>query len=253
MNTKSSRFLLLVGVASLIVAVVAVVHTSYQPKVTHASSTQQNANFGNWHYQYRVLHETDGSATVMVRYPKASAADVQLAAQAMNAEADLLAGSTKAFPAELVFTHPLSVQEFLDFVAATGIQPTESIVRGIDADGTRSTLGIPPVWKDGKFGQLDSSLPAFDTDALQRLQSGQSGQGRTILGVVTTTVTLNATTYQKVRGDVRVYAVGTLADMIAAELHHSSPTLDLSRVTIQPSNLYWAMEDTGIAPPAVKP
>jgi len=205
---------------------------------------------GNWHFHYTIPGaDATGDYSIGVDYPRAAAAEVRAAATAMNQYAEQTARADQPFQATIVFARPLSTEEFAQFVAATGIAPTGSIVRAFQPDGTRVTMGVPPVWAtDGQghrlIGQAAPGQSAFDAAAFERLRGGHP-ENR-VAGVVSTDVTLDAGTYGRIKGRPEVFALDTLQDIVSKDVQRQHPGTRAAKVHVQSSRLYWALEDVGL-------
>lgn len=215
-----------------------------------AKAPRVDAELNGWSYQYSVpTADADGDYGIVVKYPKGSASDVRAAAAAMNGYASQLAQADVTFQATIVFGRPLDAEEFGDFVATTGLAPTGSIIRARQPDGQRVTLGVPPVWSEDdrgrrRFGQPRVGQPALDLGALERLR--QRRPENAILGVVSTTATVDAAILRRLQADQRVFAVDILEHVITGTVRSQFPQVAPAKINVQSSQLYWAMEDMGL-------
>lgn len=217
-----------------------------------ANAPQVDGTLGTWHFRYTDSNpESDGTRIIYdVDYPRGTGAEVRAAAAAMNAGAAQLALGNVPFGATLVFARPLSTEEFGQFVAATGIAPRGSVVRAVQPDGVRVTLGVPPVWsKDAQgimlVGQVAPGQVPFEQASLDGMQKNHP-QDR-VLGIVSTDVTLDAATYAKVQGAPQVFAVDVLQEVVRKAIQGRHPDTPAAKISVRQSQLYWSMEDTGLA------
>ncbi len=231
------------------IAVVLLVALRVAPAAT--ISTRLDGTLGTWHFQYiDRAPEPDGARIIYdVDYPRGTDVAVRAAAAAMNAGAAQLALGNAPFGATLVFARPLSTAEFGRFVAATGIAPRGSVVRAVQPDGVRVTMGVPPVWRrDAQgimlIGQTAPGQVPFDQAGLDDMQRNHP-QDR-VLGIVSTDVTLDAATYAKVQGSPQVFAVDVLQEVVLRAIQQRHPGVPAAKISVRQSQLYWSMEDTGL-------
>ncbi len=224
------------------------------PRVAPAAtiSTRLDGTLGTWHFQYIDRPpEPDGARIIYdVDYPHGTSTAVRAAAAAMNAGAAQLALGTAPFGATIVFARPLSAEEFGQFVAATGIAPRGSVVRAVQPDGVRVTMGVPPVWsRDAQglmlVGQVAPGQVPFDQAGLDNMQRNHP-QNR-VLGIVSTDVTLDAATYARVQGAPQVFAVDVLQEVVLRAIQGRHSDTPAAKISVRQSQLYWSMEDTGLA------
>ena len=209
---------------------------------------QGRATLGDWQFEYTVAAPEGGNRSVLYEYPRNTAADVEAAAAALNLRATHLAQSGKPFQVTVVFRRPIPIEEFMTFARTTAIMPTGSLVRTHDG-----IMGVPPEFaSDGRgrslIGQPKPGGKPIDTDGLARWTGGHHGS---IIGVISTDTILDATTYEKVRRDPRVYALDVMRQVLTDEIQRRHPGMWGSKLQIRSSLLYGSMEETHIAP-AVK-
>ncbi len=215
-----------------------------------ANPTRLDGTLGTWHFQYFDRSpEPDGARIIDVDYPRGTDAEVRAAAAAMNARAVQLALGNTPFQATIVFAQPLSTAEFGQFVAATGIAPRGSVVRAVQPEGVRVTMGVPPVWgRDAQglllVGQTAPGQVPFNQVTLDNMQQ-KHPQDR-VLGIVSTDVTLDAATYAKVRGSSSVFAVDVLQGVVLKAIQARHSGVPAAKINVRQSRLYWAMEDVGL-------
>ncbi len=216
-----------------------------------ADTPQVEASLGTWSFRHgNPLPESDGSFVVNVDYAKGSAAEVRAAAAAMNVYAEQLALGGTPFRATLVFTMPLTVDEFTQFAAKTGIAPLGSIVRLVQPDGIRVTMSVPPVWSKDEQGRprLGQAVPGqvpFDGAALANMRSRHPDDR--LLGVISVDIVLDTPTFQRVRGTPEVFAVDILQEVVTKQVQQRHRNTATQEIHVRQSQLYWAMEDTGLA------
>lgn len=244
---RAARLLLLIAFAVALAGWPAI--RSAHP--AEAALVQVPVALGDWQFTYDLPPaDADGDYLVVVHYPQNSAAAIRQAAAAMNRHAATLALEQQSIRATIVFTTPLSPAEFRSFVAATGLAPTGSIVRAVQPDGLRVTMGVPPVWSSTAggqraIGQARIGQDPLDEATLNRLQSRHPEN--TLLGVVSTDVLLDNAAFARVRNAPQVFALDILAEVITRQVQAQHRGLDASKIHVQGSQLYWLMEDTGIA------
>ncbi len=217
-----------------------------------ATLAQVPVALDNWQFTYDMPQaDAAGDYLVIVHYPHDSAAAVQQAAEAMNRHAVALTRDGQQVHVTLVFKKPLSPAEFRRFVQVSGVTPTTSTVRAVQPDGLRVTMGVPPVWLGNAAGQrsIGQTYPGqdpLDEETLSRLQSRHPTN--VVLGVISTEVVLDSAALSRVQNAPEVSAVDLLSEVITRQVQAQHRGTEASKIHVQGSQLYWFMEDTGIAP-----
>lgn len=244
------------GVGALaLVSAIAVVALLQQGAAV-ADGPWTDASLGTWKFRHSLPAADDtGHYIVDVDYPMKSATDVRAAGEAMNQQAKAALSSRGTVNATIVFRRPLSVAEFTQFAKSNGIAPTGSVVRAIQSDGQRVTIGAPPVWDtdaDGhpKIGQPAPNGAPFDAEGLDRVtkkitESGPMA-GMRLLGVISTDAALDLRAYQRVAQSPDVFAIDTLQDFVKEAFQKRNPNVTPDKIHVRGSQLYWAMEESGI-------
>lgn len=243
------RAALLGGVVAII-AVASISLINSNPADAVGVQWKDSASLGSWRYHY-AIHDDGGVFAVSYDYPRRSAADVHAAASAMNQAASTFASSGSPFKATLVFGRPLSLDEFTTFARANGISPAQSELRAIDSEGRPLKVGIAPEYSRDAAGRLliGQPLPGgepIDTAALARLETGK--HTFTVIGVISTEVTLDSASFAKIQRDHRVFAVDVLPQVLINEVRRRHPGAKPGSIWAQDPLLYPAMEATGLAP-----
>lgn len=247
------RVLGVVGALALLAAISA---TMLQRSPATAGGPWTDASLGSWKFRHSLpAADADGHYTVDVDYPMKSAADVRGAAEAMNQHAKESLNSKGSLKATVVFKRPLTVAEFTQFAKSSGIAPIGSIVRAIQPDGQRVTIGAPPVWDTDTQGRPKIGQPApnnapFDTEGFDRvtkkiLESGPMAGSR-VLGVISSDLTLDLRTYQNIERSPDVFAVDALQEVVKEAIQKRNPGAAPEKIHVRGSQLYWGMEDSGI-------
>jgi hypothetical protein len=251
---KQSRHLrmMILGAVASVIAVLLVLVAGFRMPTAVAGTIHGSGALADWQFQYTLLPDDDGQYIVSYDYPHASVQEVQAAAAAMNRKAAQLAQSGKPFKATLVFAHPLALDDFMSFAAATGVAPTSSIIRAVDPDkGGVTTLGVPPEFARNANGQLLIGQPApggkpLDLEGLKRFTQGSASFR--FIGVVSTDVSVDGSTYTKLQQDSRVYALDVMQQVVTDIVQREHPNIAADRIHVQGSVLYAALENSGIAP-----
>ncbi len=237
-----------IAAAALVVVAFASLVVAFRTPPAIAASRRVDASLGNWHFQHSVpATDPEGVYNILVDYPKGTAAEVRAAAAAMNGYAAQLAQKNEPFKATIVFTRPLTTAEFKEFAADRSIEPTGSIVRLVQPDGQRVTMGVSPVWtKDDqgrrKIGKPGPAYAPFNDGAFERAR--QRHPENRVIGIISTDVILDFGTYQRVQHDPRVFGVDVLQHVVTEKVRQQFPGVDAKDINVQASQLYWAMEDT---------
>jgi len=242
------RTALLVGIAAIIA--VAVVFFVRGNSAAIGVQWKDSGSLGSWRFEYGI-HNDEGTYAISYDYPRNSAADVRAAASAMNQTAASFAKAGTPFRATVVFARPLSIDEFTAFARTTGISPTQSELRALDSNGRPLKVGIASEYAHDATGRLLIGHPLqggepIDTAALARMQAG--GHSFTVVGVISTEVTLDRMTFAKIQRDGRVFAVDVLPEVLTAEVQRQHPGVAAASIWAQDPLLYPAMEATGLAP-----
>ncbi len=219
--------------------------------------THGDLAIGAWHFQYSVPSAAkDDRYRIGYEYPRASGAEIKAAVDAMRQSSAQLASSGSPFKATLVFAHPISVSEFTTLAQSVGIAPTANILRVVDPQKGVLKVGIPPEFASNADGRVLVGQPApngkpVDPAALDRYLGGRKDVQ--VVGVISTDVSLDKATYDKVRADSRVFAIDTLEQLLTNEVRRIHPDASIEQIVVQGSILYPALEDLGIAPKAQQP
>ncbi len=250
----------IVTVILIALAALAFIVVSQTPPLA-ADTGWTEVSIGTWKFRHTIVAaDPSGNYMIAVDYPAKSTADIQAAVAAMDSHAADILRTEGSLKATIVFKRPLSVPEFTKFVADVGISPTGSIVRALQPDGTRITIGVPPVWAPDprgirQIGQSSAGQPAFDIEAYNRVVNNIKSLKQTadqtaepkVLGVISTDTTLTRSEYAKVRQMPDVFAVDVLKDAVIRSVKKQNSSASPNKIQVRDSNLYWAMEDVGLA------
>jgi hypothetical protein len=217
-----------------------------------ASSILKAGKLGDWQFEYTISPpEKDGTTIITYTYPDKTKVEVEAATQAMRRTATQIAQRGTPFTATLIFTHPLSVEEFTAFVHTHHLTPMSSILRVVDQkSGEVGTVGAPPEWDQDTNGRFIFGLPKPGGEPIDREGLARFSNGRNpfrVVGVVSTDVILERVMYENLQRDNRVYAVDIMQQVLSEFVQHE-PHVNLGLATIQGSRLYPAMEEAQIAP-----
>jgi len=192
-----------------------------------------------WEY---IAMEDQGAVGVVVSYDRKTRQGVEAFAQANRQLAGQVQGPIKT---SVVFARPLSLDEFREITAKSGFKVSDYTMRATESNGLRVTL----------FGriaaQANGAIPP-DTDQ-QVTIALQHGHNATLKGVITMEGVADPAQIAQLLADSRVYTT-EVTQAIASQRVQATVAARNTRVSPSPvearliSPLYWAMEDTGIAP-----
>lgn len=238
------------GILTLVVLLTLMV--SMRPSTISARPVLAHGTLGDWQFQYQVPNpDTDGSTIVTYTYPSHTRGAVEAAAVALNRPAADLARRGQPFNATLVFTEPLSVETFSTLVRRAHLTPTSSILRVVFQDGELGIVGAPPEWQTDAQGRVLYGMPKAGGQPIDPVGLAQFSTGHQpfrVIGVVSTDVTLDQTSYEQIKRTSEVYAIDVMQHILAEAVQPQHPGVRLNLTTFQGSRLYAAMEETQIAP-----
>lgn len=238
------------GIFTLVVLLTLIV--SLRPSTTSARPVLANGRLGDWQFQYQVPNpDTDGSTIITYAYPSHTRGAVEAAAAALNRTAGDLAHRGQPFNATLVFAEPLSVDTFSTLVRRAKLTPTSSILRVVFEDGELGIVGAPPEWQTDAQGRFLYGMPKAGGQPIDLVGLVQFSTGHhpfRVIGVVSTDVTLDQTSYEQVKRTSEVYVIDVMQHILAEAVQQQHPGVRLNHTTFQGSRLYAAMEETQIAP-----
>lgn len=140
---------------------------------------------------------------------------------------------------EIVFTHPIPVDEYIAFMEKLDLTPKSNRIEGEEAAGRWVGLTAPPT-ADGT---------ALDWPLLEQSLVNDK-LGTHVVGVVAAIgVDIDASTSGKLKNHPWVYAIPSMASWIDNEIVVKYPEVDVTRMYVQPSLLYHYMKKVGIAEP----
>lgn len=238
------------GILTLVLFLVLMVWMG--PSAISARPILANGKLGDWQFQYQVPKaDIDGSTIVTYTYPSQNRGEVEAAAAALNRTAGQFARRGMPFNATLVFTRPLSVEVFSNMARSSGLTPTGSILRVVFQDGELGIVGAPPEWQTDAQGRFLYGTPKAGGQPIDTVGLAQFSSGRRpfrVIGVVSTDVTLDQSTYEQVKRNSTVYAIDVMQHVLTEAVQQNHPAIRLDLTTFQGSRLYSAMEETQIAP-----
>lgn len=249
---RARRGLLVSGMVGLVFLAVALT-TSFTPASTLATDGQRVGTLGTWQFQYQTPQaDADGSYILTYDYPRSSTSDLEVAVAAMNQQAAAYARAGSPFRATIVFDRPLPINRFIALAEQNGLQPTNNVIRAIDpAMGGVIKMTAPPEYEhDARGGVLVGKLKQGGKalDAAGFAEFTKNRPSLRVLGVISTDVTLDQASYEKLQATSEVYAVDVMQHLLAEQFLKEHPDVLAEKLQIQWSILYPAMEETGIAP-----
>lgn len=249
---RSRRGTISLGIACLALAAFAVL-ASFNPAESLATDGQRTGSLGTWQFQYTAPQpDEDGYYFLSYDYARSSKAEVEDAVAAMNSAARDLARTGTPFQATLVFDRPLPIESFITFARKNGLTPTNNVVRAFDPDkGGVIKMTAPPEFERDSNGRVVVGKPKrggnpFDTEGFAEFTRGH--KSLRVQGVISTDVTLDQTTYEKLQSEPRLYAIDVMQHTLRAQFLKEKPDVAPEKLQIQWSILYPAMEEVGIAP-----
>jgi hypothetical protein len=182
--------------------------------------------------------QTDtGGLFAAVNYDNQSVAGITAYAAANRTLATQLAGSGGNVGIEITFRSYLTVEQFRTWVAARGVNATETTLRYVDANGRRVTHGIA--------ARPNDVLPQTSLELAASPPKNVGGQ-RTLRGVFQTSGTVAANRLPDLIADTQVLLLDVTPravqdDLIAAGVPGGSQAQVQRRGTP-----FWQMEDLGL-------
>lgn len=227
---------LLAGIAIMLLLIFMQTEVTADIKASLSNQKVLSETLEGWQVTYTVEPENGGNYWVARNNTFSSAEDVTTAVQAMNKTAKKLAQSGVSFKATLVFASPVSPADFKAFAQNNGLAPTASVLQAVGDGGEPQEIGIPPAGEP------------LNPQILADVQTRKHNPAR-IIGVVTTDVVLDKTSFDKVSQDARVYAIDVLPYIAVEGVKREYPKVEVDKIQVGRSLLYNAMQQTGIAPP----
>lgn len=181
------------------------------------------------HQTYQVMvTDSDAGAnkySAGVMYDTSSAAGINAYVQANKTQAPTVFAKHATLKALVTFARPLSFDEFRKLMGHSGITVESFGIRGIDPDGTRSTI----------FGK-----PKGADIAGEKVWQDVKGNSK-FKGFFSANATLNAGAYGTLTQSADVYLVDIMDAAVRDEV-----TSQYSPNNVQLKSPYWDMEDLGM-------
>lgn len=229
----NKRFPFLLGLIGVAILALTLAHP--WSRSAQADSTRETGHIAGIPIHYSIGGDDPKHPEVDFDYDTSTVASVRAVAAAMTDQARTQAATGASFVGEIVFTHPIPIDEYIAFMADAGLIPQSTQLEGHHSDGRWVSYFAPP----SKGGS------ALDSQGLRRFVK----PGDAIDGAVTAMhVTLTTESFNKVVADPRVFAIPALDAFFAPELQQRFG-VGPGQAFIQPSLLYDAMKKTGIAAP----